>query len=86
MWIPPELKEPVLMHHPTRAGVGYYGAVRLRDGKFIYKSEWGKFNGETFFTFLKYLRGVSSHSARKVIVITDNARYHHAKLHKPGRK
>jgi hypothetical protein len=32
MWIPPEVKEPVLLHHPTGAGVGYYGAVRLRDG------------------------------------------------------
>jgi transposase len=86
MWIPPEVKEPVLMHHPTRASVGYYGAVRLRDGKFVYKSEWDKFNGETFFSFLKYLRRGSSHSGRKVIVITDNARYHHAKLHKPWRE
>jgi transposase len=86
MWIPPEIKEPVLMHHPTRDGVGYYGAVRLRDGKFVYKSEWDKFNGETFFSFLKYLRKVSSHSGRKVIVINDNARYHHAKLHKPWRE
>ena len=74
------------MHHPIHAGVGYYGAVRLRDEKFVYKSELDKFNGETFFTFLKYLRRVSSHPARKVIVITDNARYHHAKLHKPWRE
>ena len=36
MCIPPEITEPVLMHHPTRDGIGYYGAVRLRDGKFIY--------------------------------------------------
>jgi transposase len=85
MWIPPEVKEPVLMHHPTRASIGYYGAVRLRDGKFVYKSEREKFNGESFFSFLKYLRRVSSHSGRKVILINDNARYHHAKLHKPWR-
>jgi len=86
MWIAPEIKEPVLMHHPTRASVGYYGAIRLRDGKFVYKIEWGKFNGETFFSFLKYLRRVSSHAGRKVIVIADNARYHHSKLHKPWRE
>ena len=86
MWIPPEIKEPVLMHHPTRAGIGYYGAVRLCDGKFVYKPEWEKFNGETFFSFLKYLRKISSHSGRKVIIITDNARYHHARLHKKWRK
>ena len=85
MWIPPEVKEPILMHHPTRASIGYYGAIRLRDGKFVYKPEWEKFNGETFFLFLKYLRKVSSHSGRKVIIITDNARYHHARLHKNWR-
>jgi hypothetical protein len=36
MWTPPEVKEPIILHHPTRASVGYYGAVRLRDGKFTY--------------------------------------------------
>lgn len=86
MWIPPEIKEPILIHHPTRSSVGYYGAVRLRDGKFIYKAEWDKFNGETFFSFLKYLRRVSSHSGRKVIIINDNARYHHARMHKTWRE
>ena len=86
MWIPPEVKEPILLHSPTRASVGYYGAVRLRDGKFVYKSEWDKFNGETFFSFLKHLRTVSSHSGHKVCIITDNARYHHARLHKGWRE
>jgi transposase len=86
MWIPPEVKEPILLHSPTRASVGYYGAVRLRDGKFVYKTEWDKFNGETFFSFLKYLRTVSSHSGRKVFIIIDNARYHHARLHKEWRE
>ncbi len=28
--IPPETKDPVLLHHPTRQSVGYFGAVRLR--------------------------------------------------------
>jgi len=35
MWIPPEVKDPVLLHHPTRKSVGYFGAVRLCDGKFL---------------------------------------------------
>jgi hypothetical protein len=35
MWIPPETKDPVLLHSPTRHGVGYFAAVRLRDGKFV---------------------------------------------------
>src|ERR1700741_2268863 len=31
MWVPPEIKDPVLFHEPTRKSVGYFGAVRLRD-------------------------------------------------------
>jgi hypothetical protein len=27
MWVPPETKDPVLLHHPSRHSVGYYGAV-----------------------------------------------------------
>ena len=85
MWIAPEESDPVLLHAPTRQSVGYFGAVRLRDGKFVYRREDDKFNGETFFTFLKKLRKASCQSGNKVIVISDNARYHHAKLHKPYR-
>lgn len=81
MWVPPEIKDPTVLHHPTRKSVGYFGAVRLRDGKFVYRREDDKFNGLTFFSFLKQLRCISSHSGKKVIMITDNARYHHARLH-----
>ena len=38
MWVAPEIKDPVLLHHPTRKGIGYFGAVRIRDGKFVYRS------------------------------------------------
>lgn len=86
MWIPPEDKDPVLLHHPTRKSVGYFGAVRLRDGKFAYRREDDKFNAETYFLFMKYLRRVSAHSGRKVVVIADNVRYHHARLHKKWRQ
>ena len=86
MWIPPEDTDPVLMHEPTRRNVGYFGAVRLRDGKFVYRRETEKFNAETFLTFLKQIRKASSHSGKKVIAISDNARYHHAKLHKDYRE
>lgn len=86
MWVPPETKNPVLLHHPTRKSIGYFGAVRLRDGKLVYRREEDKFNGETYFSFMKHLRRVSSHAGRKVILIADNARYHHAKLHKPWRE
>jgi len=29
LWLPPETKDPVLLHHPTRRSVGYFGAVRF---------------------------------------------------------
>jgi transposase len=85
MWIPPETKDPVLLHHPTRRSVGYFGAVRLRDGKLLYRRETGSFNAETCFDFLRQLRFVSSRSGRRMVVITDNVRYHHAALHKEWR-
>src|SRR5260370_29722049 len=34
---------PVLLHAPTRKSVGYFGAVRLRDGRFVFRLETGKF-------------------------------------------
>lgn len=86
MWIPPETKDPVLLHAPTRRSVGYFGAVRLRDGKFQFCRETNKFNGASFFAFLRKLRQSSMRSGRRVVVITDNARYHHARLHKPWRE
>lgn len=86
MWIPPEVKDPVLFHHPTRKSVGYFGAVRLRDGKFVRQREEDKFNAETFWQFLKKLKKVSGRAGRRVIVISDNAKYHHANLHKEWRQ
>lgn len=86
MWIPPEEKDPVLPHFPTRKSVGYFGAVRLRDGKFVFRRETERFNAVSFYAFLKQLRKASSRSGRRVVVITDNARYHHARLHKEWRK
>lgn len=86
MWIPPETKDPVLLHAPTRHSVGYFAAVRLRDGKFQYSRGADKFNGATFFAFLKSLRRTSIRTGRRVVVITDNAKYHHARRHKQWRE
>ena len=38
MWVPPETQDPILLHHPGRASVGYFGAVRLRARVEINKS------------------------------------------------
>jgi transposase len=86
MWIPPEVKDPVLLHHPTRRSVGYFGAVRLRDGRFFYRREEDSFNATSFWAFLKDLRRVSQRPGRRVVIITDNAQYHHAHLHKQWRQ
>ena len=86
MWVPPETKDPVCLHYPTRKSIGYFGAVRLRDGKFVYRREKNRFNGESFFSFLKYLRRITAPSRRRVVLILDNAKYHHAKIHKPWRE
>src|SRR5271157_2397530 len=86
MWVPPETKDPVLRHHPTRHSVGYFGAVRLCDGSFQFRRETDKFNGLTFFEFMKELYQTSVSRGRRVVVITDNAKYHHARLHRQWRE
>lgn len=85
MWVAPEIKEPMLFHHPTRESIGYFGAVRIRDGKFVYKLEEDKFNGKSFWSFLQLLRQKSYRSGARVIVLLDNAKYHHGRLHKDWR-
>jgi hypothetical protein len=86
MWVPPEIKDPVLFHQPTRKSVGYYGAVRLRDGQFFFRREADKFNALTCWEFLKDLGAVSTRADRRVVVIADNAKYHHARLHQDWRQ
>lgn len=81
MWVPPECKDPVLKHAPTRKSISYFGAVRLRDGKLVMSRPEGNFDANTCWRFLRQLRQISSRSGRKVVIIADNARYHHAALH-----
>jgi len=86
MWIPPEDRDPVLLHPPTKKSVAYYGAVRLRDGRFVYRRCETRFNGGTFFEFMRYLRQVTAPATGRTVVIADNARYHHAVLHEDWRE
>lgn len=81
MWIAPEVKDPVLTHAPTRKSIACFGAVSLETGKFAY-SLCNTFDAKTFETFLMLLLRRRSHPKRMVIVL-DNARYHHAKLLAP---
>jgi transposase len=86
MGVPPETRDALLLHHPTRRGIGYFGAVRLRDGKFRFSREAGRFSAMSFLAFLKMLRHASIRTGRRVVVIVDNAKYHHTRLHKEWRE
>lgn len=81
MWVPPEVKDPVLLHAPTRKSVACFGAVSLSSGKFV-RSMCERFDAVTFETFLKKLLRHRSRGKRMVVVL-DNARYHHAILLAP---
>lgn len=86
MWIAKEEKYPVLLHAPTCDKTGYFGAVRLRDGKFVYLREEKSFNGHSFFRFMKYVKAMSAAPGKRTVLVLDNARYHHARRHKAWRE
>jgi transposase len=86
LWVPPEISDPVCLHAPTRKSIGYFGAVRLRDGRLLMSRPKGMFDAKTFWSFLRKLERLSRASGRRCVVITDNVPYHHAKLHAAWRK
>jgi transposase len=74
----------VVLHAPTRKSIAYFGGVRIGDGQFVHhKAEI--FNAESFKIFLQTLLR-SRKRGKKVLVILDNARYHHARDLKPWLK
>lgn len=84
MWIPPENSDPVLMLSPTRKSVSVFGAVCAKDGRFTSMLS-PVFNAITFLSFLKLL--IKRRKFRKkIILVLDNARWHHARDLKPWLK
>jgi transposase len=81
MWIAPDIKDPVILHAPTRKHIGVYGAVRITDGTFVAERA-DTFDAMTFQGYLKRLFR-RHRKGRKMVVIVDNARWHHAKLLHP---
>jgi transposase len=81
MWVPPEDSDPVLLHAPTRKSVALFGAVNLRHGQLVTQQQ-ATFDALTFGQFLGKLL---PHRARdrRMVLILDNARYHHARSLKP---
>jgi len=78
MWVPPEQKDPVVLHAPTKKSISLFGAVNLSSGKLLHSIS-SVFNAETFFEFLKMLSKRGG-KRKRLIVVLDNARYHHAIL------
>jgi transposase len=74
MWVPPEQKDPVLLHAPTRKSVALFGAVNLRSGTLVSMFA-SPFNAESFGAFLRELARYRD-GRRRNVVILDNAGYH----------
>jgi transposase len=81
MWVPPEDKDPILLHAPTRKSVACFGAANVRTGTLVTAFE-PIFNGESFQRFLLRLLKHRSRGKRLVLVL-DNAKYHHARMLQP---
>ena len=81
MWVPPEDKDPILLHAPTRKSVACFGAANVRTGNLIPAFE-PIFNGESFLRFLMRLLKHRSRGKRLVLIL-DNAKYHHARMLQP---
>lgn len=54
MWVPWEEADPGVWHYPGRQRMGYYGAVRLRDGKGVFRQEPAMFDGATLGDYLGF--------------------------------
>ena len=81
MWVPPEQKDPFVLQAPTRRSVALFGGVNLRDGRLV------SFLTPTFdaLSFEAFLRQLWRHRrrGRPMVVITDNAGYHHSEALEP---
>ena len=84
MWIAPETTDPVVLHQPTRKSAGYFGAVRLRDGKFVSprRSQVQRRNLSRF-SQATQAKCVSFRTAGRGT--TGQRHYRHGKLHKEWR-
>jgi len=76
--VPPEEKDPIIRHVPTRKSMALFGAVSAGTGEMV-TMDATIFNAETFLQFLqKVIR--SKKRGKKIILILDNARYHHVTM------
>ena len=81
MWVPPEDKDPAVLQAPTRRSVALFGAVNLRDGRLV-TLLIPLFEALSFEAFLRLLWR-HRRSDRPMVIITDNAPYHHSEELEP---
>lgn len=81
MWVPPEDVDPVVLHAPTRKSLAVFGAVRIGDGRWLSRRH-PTFDAMTFWAFLQHLLR-HRRRGRRLVVVVDNARWHHARLLQP---
>jgi len=76
MWVPPEDKDPVVLHAPTRKSLALFGAVNFCTGQLV-TMFCPVFDADTFGAFLHVL---ARHRRRRfsTVLVLDNAAYHHA--------
>ena len=80
MWIPLENIEPVLLRAPARKGFGVFEAVRVDDERLVTSLE-EKSSAVKFHSFLEKI--FRHRLGRKILVILENARWHHARILRP---
>ena len=74
-------QNPVVKQEPTRHKISVFGTVNNQDGRFVYTIN-PIFNVDTFLEHLKELIQFRT-KKKKILLVVDNARYHHAILLKP---
>lgn len=75
------MRDPVILHAPTRKSVACFGAVNLATGRFV-RALSRLFNAETFAAFLRQLLR-HRRRGKRIVVVLDNAKYHHAVVSRP---
>jgi transposase len=76
MWVPPETKDPIVLHAPTRKSLALFGAVNFHTGQLV-TMFCPVFDAQTFGIFVRILLRHRRRGLRSVLVL-DNAAYHHA--------
>lgn len=54
MWVPPEIKDPVILQEPSHKKISLFGSINTVNGQFVYRFST-IFNAETFLEHLNQI-------------------------------